>query len=119
MGPTGPSTVTFARRSRDPEARPWLARRRRRGPPAASRRRRFGDDHLDNPYLERRLQAGNGTGSNGGCLRNAWGKSQICDFDDENCKYKLPEACTSKFTCPAGYYCTAGAYDPRVRETRL
>mmetsp|Transcript_26760 Transcript_26760/g.80819 ORF Transcript_26760/g.80819 Transcript_26760/m.80819 type:complete len:958 (-) Transcript_26760:85-2958(-) len=76
----------------------------------------FGDDHLDNPYLERRLQAGNGTGSNGGCLRNAWGRSQICDFDDENCKYKLPEACTSKFTCPAGYYCTAGAYAAASKE---
>mmetsp|Transcript_13795 Transcript_13795/g.42740 ORF Transcript_13795/g.42740 Transcript_13795/m.42740 type:complete len:976 (-) Transcript_13795:85-3012(-) len=43
------------------------------------------------------------------CSSNSF-KVQWCGTGDNNCKYSMRPNCLSKFQCPAGSYCNAGAY---------
>jgi len=43
------------------------------------------------------------------CGSNSF-KVQWCGTGDNNCKYSMRPNCLSKFQCPAGSYCNAGAY---------
>ena len=54
------------------------------------------------------------------CGSNSF-KVQWCGTGDNNCKYSMRPNCLSKFQCPAGSYCNAGAYaaaDKAEAQTR-